>query len=377
MTNLRDWAFVRMFLGIGLEIVGFVKSLARHWIIWLLLLGVILMVLSKLDWTKNLQIAWTPSAPWLLEMFDSLGKLIVASGVFTAITKSTVFLDIFKSVVQDQNFQLSVRTALLDATFVDHARSVIRDELISDPSKQLIREQMASVVLGDDFLEEWQAKWIAWERLARAVFASKLPGIHDEVQRKISEDFFPQENDYYLRNYHVEIQITLREDGRIQIEDLVNFEIQPGPSAEVVCSYRLDRPHEVTDFRLLELEVDGEDRRNEFRTETMGYHFSLRTQDRYQVRRKTSRNRPFVHSIEGPSHSIRFNRFVKIFDVRIRHSPKLSIFLTERGTSNKLEDVQTDEVAGLQSLRRKYNGVLLPNWGLHITWTLKPSEGES
>ncbi len=360
MCKWRDSAFVRMIQGVGLEIVGLVKSLVRHWIICVVLLGFFLMAVPELDWTKGLQQTWAPEMPWLLKKFESLGYLIVGGVFFAVIAKGRVFLDIFKSVVQDESFQVSVRTSLKEVAYVTETR-------------KMIREEMESVVLGEDFIT--QAKWAAWERLARVLFETKLPGIHDEVQKKISDDFFPQEKSYYLLNYWVDIRIELRDDGRIQIRDEVRFEVQPGPSAEVPCRYCCEHPNDVKDFELLVLEVDRKNRLGEFQRNTMSYDFPLPGGKISQIRRKTSRIRPFVHSIEGPSHSIRFNRFVKGFDVTIHHSPKLSVFLTERGTKSKLEPGQAEEALGLQSLRRYYNGVLLPNWGLQITWTLKP-EGE-
>lgn len=350
------------------------QTLKSYWLVWMLTVAIVLEALPFISLGFDIWTTEKGEPKWWIGKLESLGHIVLASAIFSAIAKSAIFLEIFKTVISDDDFKDSIRKSLVDVSkapcFNQILLAAIREEASSEHSRAVIQSEVLHALYDEKCLEAWERKLEPWRKLTRAVSGAKFPGIQEAIEEKITAEFFTR-HDCYLREYRIMLTIKLEPDGRIRITEYVKFEVVPSSSSETIfCTFKMIKPDPQMDFTLKKLEVDYRDRKNEFDQNELRYSFpfGILPDDRshHEVIRETVRVRPLVHPVEGSAHCFRFQKFVKNFTIDIHHSADLTVFLTERGSIDILSPVSIEQSADMKSFRWEYKGVLFPKWGLHL-----------
>lgn len=120
---------------------------------------------------------WENFAPYF---FKSLASITLAAGVFSAITKSALFLGIFEKVVE-------------------------------------------KVIWSEDYLKNRSDLREIWEKTSKHLYQEKFPDVNKSIEQIIFDTYFPTGHYFYYDDFKINIILKFDVNGYLNYEETVSF----------------------------------------------------------------------------------------------------------------------------------------------------------
>lgn len=266
-------------------------------------------------------------------VFSTIGQVALVSILFSAISKSDYFLDFFSEIIEE---------IIYYSGHIDH-----RDD----------KEEI-------------------WNRTTQSLFKSKIPGLHDEISKTISDTYIPKAEVSYYNNYRQIIKLTWadREKKILKMEDKFSFELHTNDDSK----FPLERDtwvhiNEAVKFdqrrKLILYKVNGIDRTADFETievQESEKHIEgakcykdilyIEGCTKYTIEQKTERN----FCLDDDNYSGFLAKWlVNDMDVRVSHPSDIDVRYIPRGTNHNFNIVKNEP----DCLDIEYKGLILRNQG--------------
>ncbi len=295
-----------------------------------LTIGIILLLLSFAVFIHK---------DWVKDLLRTLGSIIVASGVFSAIVKSKFFTDIF-------------------------------------------RDQLRKVVYCDEHLSVRSDINTIWENVTKQLYQSRFP----ELTRDISEallGYVPTDAKWYYDNFNYEIHISFLDDEKqyIILNEKEEFTIKAMGSQPIhfKTSSTFKHPktdHERSGYELIslkinesEVDLDKPENKPTIRkrngTISVKHNKELKGTTSYLIEREEEKCYSLI--VEN-NKSIRANQLIKNFKLMVTFPRELNLKFYAMGTKKEFRESKNHN-GDTTILQARYQGLILPRQGCRLIFT--------
>lgn len=313
------------------EIYKNLKDFIGKYVFWFsLTIGIILLLVGYNSWFFD--------NPNYLEVAKVAGNAVLSGGVFLAIAKSVQFTGIYSSEL----------------------RKIIYSEEHLDQRKDILN---------------------IWKSASRALYKKKFPTISEDIEKVVSNEYFPTSQDFYYKdfNYTIDIDLDSEDSNYIKLEERVKTEIFTNSDESVEYRFKStinipsDEKNQYTTYQLESLIVNDEKiecenhltvKRN-VNNLILEFKIQLTGAKRYTIKKKESKR---YSMIANPTKGHTAVSIYKNYHLELDFPKELNVDFYKSGTTNNFAP-QKRERGSHVNIRQEYKGIIFPKQGFRLMFS--------
>lgn len=303
----------------------------KHIFSYSLLLGVFMLLVGYSG--------WIPSGT-IVEVLKVVGSVIISSGVFSAIVRSSQFTDIYK-------------------------------------------DELKKIIYCDEHLKERKDIHDLWHKTSRQLYQDKFPELSNKISNALKK-YFPIDQEHYYEDYHYRIDISFAKDNPsfITLTEREEYTIvASGQHKEIeynsYCSFNTtQKDNDISDYELVSFLVNDKldmpsekelvkkvDNKNG--KITVKHKRVFVGENKYKISKEEVKT--YSLDIENTkSHTA--NWLFNGYKMEVTYPKDLKLEFYEKGTHGYFKKEKRN-INGVNFLTAKYDGLILPKQGVRLIFS--------
>jgi hypothetical protein len=294
------------------------------------------------------------------QIIKDVGKVMLGSGVFAALVKTDLFLTLFRKEVS------SIREGL-------------NEELVRVKGEiSTLRSDFSGTIFFDRaYLSRRTDLRQIWTNVSRALYKEKFPEICDDIEKAITEHYFPTDHDFYYTDYRYEIKLKNKPDDFLELKETLTFTMKLGHINRVyleaeISANLIDPEDKVSKIAIEEIYVN--DRYFDFNkhlvmttsTDKIVGILKAPLEGEKEYRIRMVRNKIYSSKDQRYMKMFLFKKFCKTLTVDVQFPEGMKIAFYQQGTVNSYKDASPEKTKKTRIIKHS-DGIIFPAQGFLLS----------